>query len=403
MRILMVIDTPWDRTLGAPRVQMELAEQFRARGHEVDVFSLDEAYSRPALIPELSGSTRNFPRRAAAHIRRNAHRYDVVDARHGSITATKQALGFDGLLVTRSTGLLPIYDREFLAEERRSGHRKARLLLRPLRRFEREILTRRSSLAFRRSDLINVLNTDEERFCRAELGAGDKTVKLLHGLTRERMQDFVDAQRPSEVRQQRPQVAFVGGWGRRKGSADMASIVRTVRAALPQTGFTFLGTGVGRSDVLAALGADPDGIDVREHFGSEELPSLLASAAVGMLPSYVEGFPFSIIEMLAAGLPVAAYDAPGARETLPLIDPSLLVGRGDAPALGRRLVDLLMSPDYPSCSRACTEFASGLRWEEIADATLGHYAERLAMVRGAGGDSLLRGAELHASQSQSLR
>lgn len=383
LRILMVLDIPWDPTFGAARVQIDLAHQFSALGHVVDHFCYDDAYSSPPRMPQLAALTRNFPRRASRYIRQHSGRYDVIDARHASLVASKRALRFKGLLVTRSTGLLPVYEREFLAEERRLRHRGKRLLTRPIRWVERLIAERRSALALSRSDLISVLNAEEEAYCRDVRHDGHKTVKLLHGLTRARMREFVEAQHDSAARLREPRIAFVGAWSRRKGSHDMGSIVRAVRERVPDTAFSFLGTDRTREEVLDELGVGESGVFVCPHFESDELPSLLGGATVGVLPSYVEGFPFSIIEMLAAGLPVVAYDAPGARETLPLLDASLMVPRGDALAVASRLADVLTLGEepYASLSERATAVADELRWERIGQATIALYQERLARLR----------------------
>ncbi|MBA3833230.1 MAG: hypothetical protein H0X34_15310, partial [Chthoniobacterales bacterium] len=44
LRILIVLDLPWDVRLGACRVWMELAKQWRAMGHSVEQFSFSEAF-----------------------------------------------------------------------------------------------------------------------------------------------------------------------------------------------------------------------------------------------------------------------------------------------------------------------------------------------------------------------
>ena len=40
LRILVIVNLPWDARLGAIRVWVELAEQWRAAGHVVEKFSL---------------------------------------------------------------------------------------------------------------------------------------------------------------------------------------------------------------------------------------------------------------------------------------------------------------------------------------------------------------------------
>jgi hypothetical protein len=54
LRILVVVNLRWDARLGAVRVYMELAEQWRAAGHVVDHFSLSDAF------PNARGSRAGF-------------------------------------------------------------------------------------------------------------------------------------------------------------------------------------------------------------------------------------------------------------------------------------------------------------------------------------------------------
>ena len=380
LRILMVLNAPWDRRLGGPRVQIELAEQFAAMGCAVDRFAWEDAFPKPPAMPRLAGFTRSFSRVAVAWIRERAGAYDVIDARAGSLTASKARLGFSGLLVTRSTGLLPIYEREFLAADRAGGG--ARLATRLPRRLQRGMAERRHRLGIENCDLLNVLNSDEEAYARNELGIGEKTVKLLHGLSRERAAAFAATRR--SLPERRPVVAFVGSWSRRKGSADARRILAAVSARVPGAGFRFLGTGAPAERVIADCGGNPAGIEVMPSFEPDQLPGLLGDASVGILPSYVEGFPFGILEMLAAGVPVVAYDAPGARETLPHLDRTLLVPRGDGRALGERVADLLADPgEVARLSTRGVALADSLSWEEIAAETLEIYTDRLARLRGA--------------------
>jgi glycosyltransferase involved in cell wall biosynthesis len=385
LRILMVTDAPWDRRLGGPRVQIELGEEFERLGHTVDHFALEDAFPQQPRMPRLAGFVRDFPRQAERWIRRHPNRYDVIDARSGSLIAPKHKLGFNGLLVTRSNGLLPIYEREFLITLRRTSRAaRGRLGTRLLRRNQRRQLARRARLGFEHCDLLNVLNSDEEAFAKEELGMGDKTVKLLHGLTRERFAAFRAARTSPDRRLAAPVVAFIGSWDLRKGRVDAAVYVNAVRARAPGATFRFLGTGASREEVVADCGGDGEGIEVIPKFWSEELPELLGDTSVGIMPSYVEGFPFSILELLAAAAPVVAYDAPGARETLPLVDPSLLVTRGNAAKLGQQVADILTMDerDYTRLSERADKIAASLSWEEVAAQTIAVYRNRLSEVRG---------------------
>src|SRR6266550_8723944 len=120
MRILTIVDLPWDARLGAVRILMELARAWEAAGHEVAHYCLGDAFPDKTSSPPRSAWRRlRFPRKTAAFVRKNAARFDVVDAIVGTLPVTKARLNFNGLLVTRSIGSPRLYrDFETMARER---------------------------------------------------------------------------------------------------------------------------------------------------------------------------------------------------------------------------------------------------------------------------------------------
>jgi glycosyltransferase involved in cell wall biosynthesis len=169
-----------------------------------------------------------------------------------------------------------------------------------------------------------------------------------------------------------PHVTFVGTWDARKGKYDFAEIIRSVTAEMPDARFTFLGTYSNRERVLADLGGTrASHITVHPSFQPAALPALLAPGTAAAFPSYLEGFGFAVIEQLAAGLPVVAYDVPGPRDILAALSPELLVPRGDTQTFALRLVQALrgdlVSPE------ACIARASDFRWPAIAERTIHAY------------------------------
>ena len=103
---------------------------------------------------------------------------------------------------------------------------------------------------------------------------------------------------------------------------------------------------------------------------------------MGFFPSYLEGFPFAVLEMLAASLPVVAYDVPGPRM---MLDRDDLVAAGDADAMAGRIAALLRDPlALIEAQREARRRAERFRWEDIASSTASVYAERLAHDRSGG-------------------
>ena len=72
-----------------------------------------------------------------------------------------------------------------------------------------------------------------------------------------------------------------------------------------------------------------------------DIPELLAHSDVFVLSSRSEGFPVSVLEAMAAGLPVVATDVGGVAEAVEDGETGLLVPATDAEALARALERLL--------------------------------------------------------------
>ncbi|HEY3569724.1 MAG TPA: glycosyltransferase [Thermoanaerobaculia bacterium] len=395
LRILMVIHTEWSPNLGGPRAQIELGEELAARGDHVEKFSYEDAFppvppARPGSalrVRDFLRSNRSFAARARDHVRAHGHRFDVIDANQTDLPFPKRDLGFSGLLVARSVGLIPAYeDFERWAARRWPEPPSARRLVyraltwpghrRRLRDVER---------SFRHADLINVSNRDDLKAVAEGMGFGNKVVMFPFGLPEARREAFRAARAGVAERLAARTVAFIGAWNSRKGSRDWPAIVRRVRERVPDARFLFLGTGHDRDYVLAGFRPeDRAALEVVPRYESRGLPPLLAGATVGAFPGYLEGFGFSVLEKLAAGLPTVTYDAPGPRDTMSLLENPAMVPLGDTDAFAGRVAGLLLLPPdrYAELAEDSLRAAARLSWREIAAATREAYLRRLEEIRG---------------------
>jgi len=90
-----------------------------------------------------------------------------------------------------------------------------------------------------------------------------------------------------------------------------------------------------------------------------------------------------VVEQLAAGIPTVAYDAPGARQTLGVVDRSLLTPLGDPAAIAERALAVLHAgaEEYSTLSARCAGAAQRWSVDTLTSVTLDAYSERLAALR----------------------
>jgi glycosyltransferase involved in cell wall biosynthesis len=383
LRILLVVNLPWDSRLGAVRIYMELAEQWRASGHAVENFSLSDAF------PDARASSAKFTLRqllfsykAAAFVRKNSSRFDVVDALIGVLPFSKGKLGFHGLLVARSVGLYRLYEQfDRSVEKRWPGQPKGKFLGRIFYALTRRRSLHASDQAVRHADLINVPN-EEEAVCLRQGTRADLPILVQpYGLTAERRQAFAQAAAAVEIRLAQQRVCFIGMWGARKGARDWSGIIRQIRARAPQAQFRFLGTMVDPKAILPDLRLESlEGVEFISDYRPDDLPGLLADCTVGAFPSYAEGFGLAVLEQLAAGIPPIAYDTAGPRDLLGGTLPELLVPKGDVAALSGKICGVLQLDldGYQKLFERSAEAAAEFSWPAIAHATVSAYRNALA-------------------------
>jgi glycosyltransferase involved in cell wall biosynthesis len=311
LRILLLLNLKWDERLGAVRVYMDLAEEWRSAGHIVEHYSLSDAFPR-AGDSAAGFSIRQvlFAHKAKAFVRKNAARFDIIDALIGALPDSKDTLGFHGLLVARSVGLYRLYERfEKSAQQRWPRPSRGKLLGRILYTLTRRWLLAASDKSVCHADLVNVPNEDEATCLRRETATSLPVTVQPYGLTAEKRRALARAAAPPPVRLARKKISFVGMWSTRKGAQDWPAIIRKVRQEIPESRFSFLGTMVDSQTVLRDLGLESsDGLELISDYSPADLSGLLSDCTAGVFPSYAEGFGLAVLEQLAAGIPTVAYD-----------------------------------------------------------------------------------------------
>lgn len=142
---------------------------------------------------------------------------------------------------------------------------------------------------------------------------------------------------PPCLRGERIVVSMVAGFRKQK---DHATLLRAM--ALLPAGVELWLAGEGETMAeMQALAQELGVMDRVKFLGRcEDIPAILKQSDIAVLSSHYEGQPMSLIEAMAAGLPVVASDVAGIHETVG--DAGILVPHGDAEALAeaiRRLAE----------------------------------------------------------------
>jgi len=388
LRILCIVNLSWDTRLGAVRVWYHLSEQWKNAGHKIDKFCLSDAFPKPTRSRALSAWRQAiFPFRAARFVRQHAAEFDVIDCLIGTLPFSKKSLRFVGVLIGRSIGLYLTYaDFIRLSRKRWRDQPRGKVLGRLSYSFTSWLLRRSADRALAHCDLFNLPNEDEKRELeRSRPGA--KIIVQPYGLNDSERAAFLKAADPAAARLARKEICFLGMWSVRKGSRDWPELLRAIWNSIPHARFVFLGTMTGDQTVLRDLKLVPgESIRCVTSYDPKELPQLIGSCALGLFPSYIEGFGLSVLEQLAAGIPTIAYDVPGPRHIFADIRSArFLVAAGDTKAMSDRAVEILrMSEgDYAALSMQCRQISDQFRWEKIAAETICDYRDALAHAKSA--------------------
>ena len=126
-----------------------------------------------------------------------------------------------------------------------------------------------------------------------------------------------------------------------KGHAVLIAAAQEVVKAYPKTQFVLVGEGARRP----AFEKQAKDLGLESNFlflgRRNDVPAILTSCSIAVLPSLAEGLPNAVLEYLAAGLPVVATGLGGSLEIIEDGKTGLLVPPQDPQALAAALIKLL--------------------------------------------------------------
>ncbi len=202
-------------------------------------------------------------------------------------------------------------------------------------------------------------------------GLGDKVIINPYGVDLTRFSPRVEPAQNSK-----PRIIFVGGVGIRKG---VPWLLRAFKGLADQAELHLIGpVEKGFEKVLG--GENLDGVVVRGPVASNDLLAELHAADIFCLPSLEEGFPLSLLQAMASGLPVITTPESGGEDIINSNVEGLIVPSKDVTALNQALRHLIDNKDVRqnmgSAARARVE--QGYGWDDYIDRAIAAYQRLLA-------------------------
>lgn len=372
LNLALVTETWPPEVNGVAHTLARLVEGMRERGHRVQVFrprqpgekptapreEVDEALQSDGLLPGLplpgySGLRMGLPARRRLQALWTEHRPDAV------YIATEGPLGHSALAAARRLGI-PVasgFHTQFDGYARYYGVGWLTPLVRAvLRRFHNRCDV---TLAPTRA-LVDAL--EKQGFERVQV--------MARGVDTRR---FTPARRSSRLRRQwgattaTPVVLYVGRLAPEKNLALAVDAFRAMQGARPDARLVLVGDGPSRTELERA---NPDVVFTGQQVG-QALAQHYASADLFLFPSTSETFGNVVIEAMASGLPVLAFDAAAAHEHVTTGGSGVrvpLVGeaRADAAAFVEAAEALGRIPEaWAEMGRHARTAARGLDWVEV--------------------------------------
>jgi glycosyltransferase involved in cell wall biosynthesis len=214
-----------------------------------------------------------------------------------------------------------------------------------------------------------------------------------------------------------PVLLFVGRVSPEKGVHVLIEAMPAVLAKHPRTRLQIVGGhGQLRRDYLVALSTDPSVRALERYYDGDrrdayisalktrikelnlgahvclvgavdypEIPARYAGADVLVNPALSESFGRSLIEAMAAGVPVVAADAGGAREVAGDGRCGVVVPRGDTDALAAGILRVLDDPatNTKLVRAGRNRVAESFTWDRVADSAAACYRRLLATKKAA--------------------
>ncbi len=371
MRILFCSpNRKFSRELGGSKVMIELAEEMKKLGCDYHLYAGEDGLKNESYAEALK-----------KYVIANIDSYDIVEVPDEHFPFNRDQFSKKSLIIARSVLLgLHLENIKFneapITIKSKIKHLFIGNSIREKQKNEYSDRFADTRETLINADFINVANSHDQELLIASGHAEKKIIVQPYGINETLFRGF-DALSTDIPKNHK--IAFVGTFDYRKGCYDIVNYFTQLSSMISNLQLKLLGTKGMIQDETTVLNMFPkklrEKIFVLPRYSSDKLPELLKDCTMGIFPSYLEGFGMGVIEMLAAGLPVFAYDAPGPSDILP---GNYLAPPGNVDLLVSKSNALLNDNNKLLQSRLwAKEHAKRYSWKIIANDTLSIYSSLL--------------------------
>jgi glycosyltransferase involved in cell wall biosynthesis len=171
---------------------------------------------------------------------------------------------------------------------------------------------------------------------------------------------------------------YVGRLSHEKNLDALLSAFKAIENDEPDAHLVLVGDGPARQELEQALAGRR--VLFTGYLKGEALAEAYASADLFAFPSTTETFGQVVLEAMASGLPVIAFDAEGVRDLVRHNETGLLAPEGDTAAFTQSLRALLAQPERRAAMRLqARSAAEGRTWESVLNDLLHTYENIIAL------------------------
>lgn len=339
MKILIAIGLPRQQEAGAAGVALNNARDLEKRGHQVECWFLEDVLERPVVHKRFEALI--FAIRLAKRIARQRGKYDVVNLHapagcaYGLWRAMSHPAGAPPYVMTMQGS------EERYVQAMRREHRKGRAwhFGWKNRMWHRVYHQTMYDLSIETADYGTVAN--REAWICAELKYG-RDAGLFWYVPNGVEECFFLPREYAE--KSRLRLLYVGTWLDRKGVYYLADAFRLLAREFPTADLTVAGCFTPEEEVKPFFAPEVrERVALIPFVAREEMPGLYAEHDIFVLPSLVEGMPLSLLEAMAAGMPVVTTNTCGMADVVEDGSNGLLTPPADAENLAAGIERLCRS------------------------------------------------------------